>query len=274
MAPDWVKLLKPIDGGCWHCVPAMTQGLLALCGPKVFPCIGPVRSSGTAEAPLASAESVTPTASSWMLNLLTLIVASCLVSSQSARASDVVAISPTGDDSSISSCRSARNDGISGYWIPQRLSGVARLLGFVTGSGLCGASEEYLHPSLRARIDTRGVNDSPRQKAISPQRAGASGQRRRCGSRRPRSQRPRGAAAMPRRSRRRGRSVRHVRSAGEPEAAEDPACGRGTGGASSPRTSARGPSARISRMKGRRKVQSVGQSGATVRVSSKIGSLK
>src|SRR5215471_9994268 len=50
MLPAEVKLLKPNPAGCWHCVPAMMHGLLALCGPRVFPCIGPVSVSATAEA--------------------------------------------------------------------------------------------------------------------------------------------------------------------------------------------------------------------------------
>src|SRR5215470_2429264 len=54
MAPDEVKLLKPNPAGCWHCVAAMMQGLLVLCGPIVFPWIGPVSVSGIAEAPLAN----------------------------------------------------------------------------------------------------------------------------------------------------------------------------------------------------------------------------
>ena len=55
MLPDEVKLLKPNPAGCWHCVPAMMHGLLVLCGPRVFPCIGPVSVSGTAEAAPVSA---------------------------------------------------------------------------------------------------------------------------------------------------------------------------------------------------------------------------
>src|SRR5262245_55154615 len=50
MAPDEVKLLKPNPAGCWHCVPAIMHGLDALCGPTVFPAIGPVSVSGTAVA--------------------------------------------------------------------------------------------------------------------------------------------------------------------------------------------------------------------------------
>jgi len=58
MAPDEVKLLKPNPAGCWHYVPAMMHGLLALCGPNVFPWIGPVSVSGMADAALARAKSV------------------------------------------------------------------------------------------------------------------------------------------------------------------------------------------------------------------------
>src|SRR5215831_5377026 len=55
MLPAEVKLLKPNPAGCWHCVPAMMHGLLVLCGPRVFPCIGPVRVSTMAEAVPVSA---------------------------------------------------------------------------------------------------------------------------------------------------------------------------------------------------------------------------
>src|SRR5215831_15101331 len=55
MLPAEVKLLKPNPAGCWHCVAAMMHGLLVLCGPRVFPCIGPVSVSDTAEAEPVSA---------------------------------------------------------------------------------------------------------------------------------------------------------------------------------------------------------------------------
>src|SRR5262245_41229946 len=55
MLPAEVKLLKPNPAGCWHCVAAMMHGLLALCGPRLFPCIGPVSVSRTAEAVPVSA---------------------------------------------------------------------------------------------------------------------------------------------------------------------------------------------------------------------------
>src|SRR5262245_11071776 len=50
MAPLAVKLLKPNPAGCWHCVPAMMQGLDALCGPTVLPLIGPLMVRGCALA--------------------------------------------------------------------------------------------------------------------------------------------------------------------------------------------------------------------------------
>src|SRR5262245_44587579 len=48
MLPAEVKLLKPKPAGCWHWVPAMMHGSLVLCGPRVLPCMGPVRVSETA----------------------------------------------------------------------------------------------------------------------------------------------------------------------------------------------------------------------------------
>jgi hypothetical protein len=56
MLPAEVKLLNPKPAGCWHCVPAMMHGLLVLCGPTVFPVIGPLSVSGNAEAAGASAK--------------------------------------------------------------------------------------------------------------------------------------------------------------------------------------------------------------------------
>src|SRR5215470_12770361 len=66
MAPLEVKLLKPNPAGCWHCVPAMMHGLLVLCGPRVFPAIGPVsvRTLSAEAAPVsANIAAVAPTAS-------------------------------------------------------------------------------------------------------------------------------------------------------------------------------------------------------------------
>src|SRR5215510_10172703 len=62
MFPAEVKLLKPNPAGCWHCVPAMMHGLLSLCGPRVFPCIGPVSVSETAEALCGTAKLKIPNA--------------------------------------------------------------------------------------------------------------------------------------------------------------------------------------------------------------------
>ena len=47
--------MNPIVAGCWHCVPAMTQGFDVLCGPIVLPATGPVNVSGIALAAPASA---------------------------------------------------------------------------------------------------------------------------------------------------------------------------------------------------------------------------
>src|SRR5262245_37757841 len=54
MLPAEVKLLKPNPAGCWHCVAAMMHGLLVLCGPRTFVCIGPVSVSVTAAVPVSA----------------------------------------------------------------------------------------------------------------------------------------------------------------------------------------------------------------------------
>src|SRR6516162_2536 len=55
MAPDEVKLLKPIPAGCWHCVAAMMQGLLVLCGPTACGASWLIVSIVSAEAAAVSA---------------------------------------------------------------------------------------------------------------------------------------------------------------------------------------------------------------------------
>jgi len=59
MLPDDVKLLNPIDAGCWHCVAAMTHGLLVLCGPTV-PAATWLNVMSAAEALPASAKTIIP----------------------------------------------------------------------------------------------------------------------------------------------------------------------------------------------------------------------
>src|SRR4030095_1827630 len=50
MAPLDVKSLKPNPAGCEQFVAAMMQGADVLCGPTLFPAIGPVKVSGIALA--------------------------------------------------------------------------------------------------------------------------------------------------------------------------------------------------------------------------------
>ena len=75
MEPDDVKLLYPIDAGCWHVVAAMTHGLLVLCGPTV-PAGTLLNVMSAAEALPASAKTIIPTIIR-IPNLLTLIVSPC-----------------------------------------------------------------------------------------------------------------------------------------------------------------------------------------------------